>query len=244
MHASMKRLALAGGVLACVLPFASPASAADWGGFYGGGSLGYGWGKADTSFKVDGPIPTPLDPSTLTPKPKGGLLGVQVGYAWQSGNLVYGAEADFSLSGMKDKDKTAHFTAGGPPPPGSKMESKQEIDWLSTLRARLGYAPAGDWLIYGTGGPALGHIKSKATLESPFIGYPGSESGTRWGWTAGAGAEWAMSRAASFKFEYLHYDLGSASDRGNPVPSGPPFQTKYVWDAKGNILRAGVNFRF
>jgi opacity protein-like surface antigen len=64
------------------------------------------------------------------------------------------------------------------------------------------------------------------------------------GWAAGAGMAWAMSGSVSLKLEYLHYDLGSASDRGSSVPPISAFVTKYNWEAKGNLLRAGVNFRF
>jgi len=245
MGENSKRLSLAGAVMASVLAFAGPASAQNWSGFYVGGSAGYGWGKADTNIEPIGPVPTVVDPSTLKPRPNGGLLGLQAGYNWQNGNLVFGAEADISRTGMKDTDKTSNFAVDGvPADPGSRMSSKQEIDWLGTLRARLGYVTASNWLIYGTGGLAWGRVKDKATVEFPTIAYPTSESNARSGWAAGAGVEWAMSRAASLRFEYLHYDLGSSSDRASPVPPGPPFVTKYTWDAKGNLLRAGVNFRF
>jgi outer membrane immunogenic protein len=157
---------------------------------------------------------------------------------------VFGAEADIALSGMKDTHRTSNFTVDGvPPPAGSTISAKQEIDWLGTLRARLGVAPANNWLIYGTGGPAWGRVKDKADSFFPNTSYPGSETNTRFGWAAGAGAEWAMSRTASIKFEYLHYDLGSSSHRAPPV-SPSPFVQKYTSDAKGNLLRAGVNFRF
>lgn len=36
-------------------------------------------------------------------------------------------------------------------------------------------------------------------------------SGTRIGWTAGAGLEWMFCPGWSTSIEYLHYDLGSAS---------------------------------
>jgi outer membrane immunogenic protein len=245
MGSNNKRFRLAGAALASFLAFAGPASAQNWSGLYVGASAGYGWGKADTSIEPIGAPPTVVSPSTLKPRPSGSLLGLQAGYNWQNGNLVFGAEADISRTGMKDADRTSNFSVNGvPAAPGSRMSSKQDIDALGTLRARLGYAAAGNWLVYGTGGLAWGRVKNNANVEFPGLAYPASESNARSGWTAGAGAEWAMSRATSLKFEYLHYDLGSSSDSGSPVPPGPPFVTKYTWDAKGNLLRAGVNFRF
>ena len=123
------------------------------------------------------------------------------------------------------------------------MSSKQEIDWLVTLRARLGYVPEENWLVYATGGPAWGKVSNKGSVGNDILLFKGSDSTTNIGWTAGAGAEWAMSRAYTVKFEYLHYDLGQSSDISNGSPAGA-FQTKFRWDAKGNLLRAGVNFRF
>ncbi len=243
MGANNKRLGLAGAALACVLPFAGSASAADWSGAYVGGNLGYGWGEADTKF--DGlPPGSGTIGSVPTPKPKGVLVGAQAGYNWQNGNLVYGAETDFSLTGMSDKKSKSPFLFNGAPVPGSTLSSKQDIDWIATLRARLGVAPADKWLLYGTGGIAWVRLTDKGVAQSPFVKYAPSDTGTKVGWAAGVGAEWAMMTQVSLKFEYLHYDLGHTTAVGNPNPPNPPFQTRARWDSKGDLLRAGVNFRF
>ncbi len=248
MGASNKRLVLAqAAVLACVLPFAGSAPAADWGGFYGGGSLGYGWGKAETSMDARGAGAggANYDNSAPNPHPKGALLGAQAGYNWQTGRFVVGVEGDASWTGMSDKKKESPFVFGGVPVTNDSpsMSSKQEIDWLVTLRARLGYAPEDKWLVYATGGPAWGKVSNKGSVGNGILMFKGSDSSANFGWTAGAGAEWAIAKAYSVKFEYLHYDLGQSSDVSNGSPAGA-FQTKFRWDAKGNLLRAGVNFRF
>jgi outer membrane immunogenic protein len=245
VSANSKRFSLAGAALACVLPFAGSASAADWGGFYGGGSLGYGWGKAETSMDARGAGAGGLnyDNSPPNPHPKGALLGAQAGYNWQTGRFVVGAEGDASWTGMSDKKKESPFVFGGITIADGAMTAKQEIDWLVTLRARLGYVAENNWLVYATGGPAWGKVSNKGSVGNGFLMFKGSDSSTNFGWSAGAGAEWAMSKAYSVKFEYLHYNLGQSSDISNGSPAGA-FQTKFRWEAKGNLLRAGVNFRF
>ena len=67
-------------------------------------------------------------------------------------------------------------------------------------RARLGYAGWNNWLPYITGGGAFGNIKAQSPL--------GDSSKTQWGWTAGAGIEWAFLANWSAKVEYLYVDLG------------------------------------
>ncbi len=224
--------------------FGASVHAADWDGFYAGASAGFGWGKADTTYDALPPGSGNIN-STLRPQPAGVLFGAQAGYNLQSGNVVYGVETDFSLTGMSDKETKAPIVVDGTPIAGTKLKSSQEIDWLATLRARIGYVPQQNWLLYATGGAGMSHLKN--TADAIAVGgvfkYPMSWSGTQVGWVAGGGVEWRMTGATSVKFEYLHYDLGTTSDRGNPtIPV--PFQTKSRWDAKGNLLRAGVNFRF
>ena len=64
--------------------------------------------------------------------------------------------------------------------------------WYSTFRARIGYGVAPTWLIYLTGGLAVGEIKSTTNIQfgTDQIGlgnFSGSDTVTRLGWTVGAG---------------------------------------------------------
>jgi outer membrane immunogenic protein len=70
-------------------------------------------------------------------------------------------------------------------------------------------------LLYVTGGAAFGSVKTTDSFCvapcAPIVGSQASASGiaTKVGWTAGAGAEWAITNAWSIKAEYLYVDLGS-----------------------------------
>src|SRR6266849_2528979 len=79
-----------------------PPSTNKWTGFYGGGHVGYGWGRADTSFT---PLPTAASffdmlPTTLRPDPKGVIAGGQVGYNKEFTPMVVSAEFTISWSNM------------------------------------------------------------------------------------------------------------------------------------------------
>ena len=76
---------------------------------------------------------------------------------------------------------------------------------------------------------------------------PGSKNDTRFGWTAGAGVEYALTNNWSVKAEYLYYDLGKTTVNAplvSGVGAGAGVSGVARSDNKGNIVRAGVNYRF
>ncbi len=184
--------------------------------------------------------------------------GAQVGYNWQSGNAVYGVEADaeaFHLRGSRQGAGT--FPASlGPFPVGTPftITSSVSTNWLVTARGRIGWA-FGDVLAYATGGLAVTDLSANNTYRDavaiPGVGAWGS-SATRWGWTVGGGLEWALSRSWSVKAEYLYLNFGSVTASGmivNPaggpaVPNGYANAISTSTDLTAHLARAGVNFRF
>jgi outer membrane immunogenic protein len=202
--------------LAADIPRAAPPAKApaylppafSWTGFYLGINGGYGWGDS----KWDGFLSS-TDVS-------GGLVGGTLGYNWQTGPLVFGAEGDIAWSNIHDSFTNATCPLG----------CETQNNWLGTARARLGYA-AGRVMPYATGGAAFGEIQANPT------GFAGV-SDTNVGWTAGGGIEGAFADRWSAKVEYLYVDLGSVGcgTTGCGLPTDVDFRT--------NLLRGGVNFRF
>ena len=180
---------------------------ANWTGFYDGLNAGYGFGKSSWEFPA-------IDTS-----PKGAVAGLTLGYNYQTGMWLWGAEGDIDYSGMKGSATCGLNTC----------ETKNS--WLGTARARLGYAGWSNWLPYITGGAAAGNVKA---TNSGFS----SASKTKIGWTAGLGVEYAMWSSWSVKLEYLYVDLGKF-DCGiscGAVADNVSF--------KANLVRAGLNYRF
>jgi outer membrane immunogenic protein len=149
----------------------APLSAYSWTGPYLGGNLGYEWGSTSNN-------PT---------RPSGLAGGVEGGYNWQSGQLVFGGEADLQVSGADDMFAPWKFSN----------------PWFGTVRGRAGFAVS-NVLIYGTAGFALGELKAET------IGLA-SETHTNVGWTAGAGIEAGFAANWSAKVEYLFVDLSSSN---------------------------------
>jgi outer membrane immunogenic protein len=142
----------------------------------------------------------------------------------------------------------------------STLSVTEKVNWLGTVRGRLGFLVAPTWLVYGTGGLAYGNTSSSTAIaggETPNTGTgniagAGSFSSTRVGWAAGAGLEWLFAPHWTVKAEYLHYDLGSAS-YSNGTMNGILTGTSTIafTDVSsstvkftGDIVRAGVNYKF
>lgn len=246
----MRRIGTAG-ITAFALMSVTPAGAADWSGLYAGANVGYGWAKGDTRFN---PLPSAstfvnLRPTTLKPDPSGAVLGAQVGYNWQNKLVLYGVEGDLSWSDMSDTKKvTPIIQNNGTPFPGAGfLSAGQDTKWFGTVRGRIGYVPSPQWLAFLTVGVAMADVKYSADSDFRPVGtehYPASFSKTKVGWTAGAGAEWALAPRWSVKAEYLYYNLGKQSRTVDPAIPLPPFQIKYEWDTQAHIARAGVNYKF
>ncbi|HZP20700.1 MAG TPA: outer membrane protein [Bauldia sp.] len=157
-------------------PVYSPTPAFSWTGAYAGLFGGYNWGTANI-----GPAPT-------TAKPKGFLGGLYTGYNFApAGNFLLGVEGDIFASGQKGADG-AGLTVSNP--------------WGATLRARAGLT-FNRFLLYGTGGLAMGSIKASNA--------GGSDSQFKTGWTVGAGLEAALTDKLTTRIEYRYTDYGTAS---------------------------------
>jgi outer membrane immunogenic protein len=192
----------------------------NWTGFHIGGHVGYGWGKAAADYAASNLTPAQLSPN-------GWVGGAQVGYDRQfTSGLVAGIEADISGSGM-----SASQSSGGNG--GGAVTIGQKIDWLSTIRVRLGYA-AGRWMPYVTGGVAFGG--GTRTEEGNF---PGTASRTHTGWTAGLGAEYAINDRWSVRGEYKYVDLGT-QNYAIPGPGGQGTNAHLT----ANVVTVGLNYRF
>lgn len=201
-----------------------PAVVSDWAGFYLGVHGGYGWGS--TTF--DGR-------PWLDAKPQGGVAGGQVGYNWQFGQVVVGAEGDFSWADINETSVVNHslvnFATGQAFPESRGVK----FDDLATARARLGYAIFPAVLAYATGGGAWGHSDASFSGGQVFA----DPKADGWGWTAGAGVEYKLTDHVLLRSEYLHYGFGAFNyNRPNITPNTVTGTTDI------DVVRAGMSYKF
>jgi len=233
---------------------APPVAVYNWTGFYIGGHAGYAWGDADSHIDFNDPVfaESPIPPAVPADYAKhvnGFIGGGQIGWNYQTGNLVAGVEADFSYSDINGDLSLRNTLVGFGGATFTYAES-QRLRWFGTARGRIGVTPASNWLIYATGGFAYGKVNAETHLT--FIDifgvtsaqYHGAASTTRTGWTIGGGAEAAVAGNWTAKLEYLYYDLGSVEVLGVRTPVLPTLFTVNDQDVRGHIVRFGLNYRF
>jgi outer membrane immunogenic protein len=213
----------------------TPMAAANWTGWYLGGNFGSGTGRDQSS------LVAPALPLTevFNLAPDGVNGGVQAGYNWQAANWVYGIEADIQGSTQQDNKTGPAFGA---------LLYDARLPWFGTVRGRLGYS-VGSTLFYATGGYAYGSVKTQVSL--PAVPSVTNLSGTKGGWTAGAGIETPFQLFGLFgpnwtsKTEYLYVDLGSSTDTFS-VPLLPPVSVAFTSSTRvtEHIFRTGLNYHF
>lgn len=231
-------------------PIAPPVAAPmfNWSGLYAGLNAGYAWSTGSAAhFRGDAltfaAIGAGQVPGGYPSESKGFIGGGQIGYNHQIGNFVFGGETDIQYLGAK---KTDNFLGTG----GVLSSFRTEQSYLGTLRARFGFTPTERLLVYGTGGLAYGDVKNSLSISNPATGalWGGTKDELRWGWTLGAGAEYAFTNNLTAKAEYLYYDLGKGTSFGTALNAAAvtinPGASIIRKENTGNLVRVGLNYKF
>ena len=182
---------------------APPMRAFTWTGCYLGLNGAAGWGHkelADPTAIFTGAASVPL----VTIEPKGWLIGAQAGCDDQfAGNAVIGLEGAFSFASIKG-NSTVAIPFGDP---GDSALVSAKLDALASITGRFGYAIDRS-LLYAKGGFAWANEQHSAV--GIFVGAPFDLEApeTRFGWTLGAGLDWAFSDYWSIGLEYDYYNFG------------------------------------
>jgi outer membrane immunogenic protein len=256
---------------------ALPSAAPSWTGWYAGVNAGYidSLGRTSTNAVI---LATDTSPANEDPnagniantatnqfnnRSSGFLGGAQAGYNYQfSRSFVAGLETDIQGSTLRQNlNVTSTEGQVGGPFWVTTTTVSNRLDYLGTVRGRIGVTPISNLLLYSTGGLAYGGVSSSTQINFNNTGgaVPGSSSGsfsdTRFGWTAGGGLEWMFSPNWTARLEYLYYDLGSAkyATGGYSVDLGltnfpdrgiQSVGTSTTTHFNGNIVRVGVNYKF
>jgi len=244
------------------MPLKAPPAAApivDWSGVYSGVAAGGAWGHQNLNLPIslknffdrrDFDIRGAHGVCAFNDCNKlntsgfigGGFAGVQK----QWGSWVIGIEGSWDWTSMK---KTFFATRTdvlvttvepllvAPAPTVTRsIAAEAKVDQIADLRGKFGWANTflgPNWLLYFTGGAAVGHIERSLvltqTIGSRTDTFSSTTGDTRLGWVAGAGFDWKMTPNVILGVLYRHHDFpkgtvsfidDTGSDVGRPVSFG------------------------
>ena len=197
----------------------------NWAGPYIGVNIGYGELDVGGIFDVGG---GEAHLSTLDPQALNG--GIGIGINFQSGQLVYGLEADYSWTDMSDSLVD-----------NDTDTQRVSADWFSTIRGRFGVT-TGPMLVYLTAGVAFTEVDLNVEINS--TNNPDQLSTSETGIAYGAGVEYVIMDGVTLKGEFMHLDfdiafvtgLGSRLDQLNDGDAGDNFSINGI-----DVVRIGLN---
>ncbi len=228
-----------------------------WTGFYAGLNVGYNFGTnsnvlsqnigrkwlytgyVNQGLGMEGVAAVAMD-AAVNNNQSGIIGGGQIGYNYQYGSsFLLGIEADIQGAGIRGSStgvgaaRTSDIAEFPVLPWNSNTIGstgvQSGLDWLGTVRGRIGYLWTPSLLLYGTGGFAYGGVYANVAQSAVenwtwAVGGAGFQAGETvltnyWvgggrqnqpltGWTAGGGAEWMFMPNWSLKAEALYWDLG------------------------------------
>lgn len=258
------------------------AASSNWTGYYVGANAGY-WNAANihlTSTGSPGYVNQAYQPgasnianalaqlagNSSSLNSFGFIGGGQVGYNREySKGILLGISADLDYATNADNNitmqKTVNLVDYDESYAGS-LAVNQRINYLGTVRARLGYLYTPNFLIFATGGFAYGNVTLDAAWRAqeslghaifPTINTQNSSSNTRAGWVAGAGIEWLFNPNWSAMLEYTYYSLSNFTVPTTLAQTNASISPTTLWGtATTNTalslsvwsIRVGLNYHF
>lgn len=221
----------------------------NWSGFYVGGNVG---GAAISSGQITELTPGPGQSGwdgAGNFMPLGSqssfLGGLQLGYNYQINQFVLGIEAD--VDWLRYNVSAPEQTPAGVVLTGGDTIGSKKMDWLSTIRGRIGYAGYDRALLYVTGGVAISNLKYQVVdacnTGACGGGLTSGSANETVGYALGGGVEYAFTGNWSAKAEYLYIDFAGT----NFTTSASTSVAITPWSADAtriNLVRFGLNYRF
>ena len=259
----MKKLLLATSAIAALV-MAVPAGAADlpvkarplppppppcaqFGGFYVGGNVGWGYGdhtfRSLDSFEIQFDNGNQFGAHEVSWSVSGATAGIQGGYNWQSRCTLFGIEADYNWTDIDhDFVRTGPFGL-------VTLTGSVSLQSFGTIRARTGVI-VDNLLLYVTGGFAYANTErtvALTVLNEPQLNQgPFTDEKTRWGWTMGFGTEWQFAPNWSLKSEvlYARFETGEATHTCVLLCGNVPTPLRFEHESSAWVTRIGINYRF
>ena len=217
------------------------ASPVNWTGVYAGVSLGSAVGRATYSDPFPGALP-----GTDFADIGGALAGGQVGVNYQTGKFVIGAEISGAWANIQGTNTC--FT-GYPDVVIAGFNCGTRINALAAFTGRAGIA-FNSALVYAKGGVAWDNQTDMFNNVGAMLittgtdGTPLESKSSNWGYTVGAGVEYALISNWSAALEYNYYDFGNSTAFTTTIPPGLTNVNLAPDDTVIHAMSLRLNYRF
>lgn len=240
---------LTGSAFAADLTPPPPVPAFTWSGLYVGAQIGYLWGQDNAPWSGTA---NDLDPAagSFGLGQQGVIGGAHVGYNLQLNPwFVIGLEA--SVDGTSASRTVTVPVADFAGDTFGSFTARATAPVQGSVRGRIGVA-FDRVLVFGTGGVGITSFNTSDFDRTGFFtGDPTANttiSGTRAGFTAGGGVEYAVTDNWSVRAEYRYTNFGHTTDfpftnpNNNVLPAGGNFAVSH--HLTENQVQVGFSYRF
>ena len=198
-------------------------------------------------------------------KQSGFIGGGQVGYNYQlQQKFVVGMEADIQGAGIGDSGGFTGAGVNGTTVSGTNYSTNSagqttvssSVNWLGTVRGRLGYLLTPTVLAFGTGGLTYGGVKASVS-SNVYTSYISSQSVSKFqgsqtyignsptsqtlvGWNVGGGFEWMVMPNWSMKIEAIYWNLGNVN-LNTTTMAGKAGSSDYVFSDEYGVLPTQIS---
>lgn len=218
----------------------SPPSPSSWTGCYVGAGAGAAWD--DQNVSTSGSSVGNQAPVASALSGSGGVVSIYGGCNWQfAPTWMVGFEADVSWADLNNAAAGPNLLFNGTPVGVGGISWSNDIERLGSVRGRLGYVVAPDFVLFATGGYAWAQASFAGVNSGSLASRSTSFNDTFNGFVVGGGAEWAPWHDNwVVRLEYLRYEFSETSSTVYfPNPNS------FYWDDLSvDTVRAGLGHKF
>jgi outer membrane immunogenic protein len=235
---------------------AADISKPNWDGFYAGLALGHGSSYVKPESKIEhagyfNEIGTASDENQVNPILQGkikesSLTGsALLGYNFQSGNFVYGIEADLTRINSSLSKSYGPITYDTAPTHTFNTNVKVKSDYQFSVRPKIGYAKD-NFLFFASLGPSISRFETTHTYSDTLLANSSvSEKKTVVGLSDSIGAGYATGNGWSLRGEYIVSKYSNIFDSDEDFDNdGDADDINYKSDFKSRNFRIALIKQF
>ncbi|MEZ8603658.1 outer membrane protein [Vibrio splendidus] len=224
-----------------------------WEGFYTGVALGVANNKASSTSALDYSggyffdSGSSSDSGQINPLLQKDLDGTDftgsliLGFDFRENNLIYGIEADFTLSQFSETNSVKSVVYDTAPTHTFDMNQTIETDYQISLRPKIGYV-TDQFQVYLSVGPSIAKFKTNNSYEDSLrAGYTEySDNETVIGISTSIGAAYMLSDNWAVRGDYVYSNFSDITKGDLDVDSDGDSDIKYSSDFESHNFRLAI----